>query len=139
MFIEKLDVKEGKTVEVRDSRKRKTSEQLGALFGVWATYVMEQTGYTKDEVHKQWKANFLCRIYCEEPHGTAQENWVDLLFHLQEKGDWEGVNKHSKTISLKLASVLQMRHYMNEIQGYYISNRMPLPIPERFEKLCRRG
>jgi len=136
-FIQSIEP-DGKTeVVIRDAQVGKTLQQLGALFGVWIDYIVDQTGYTVNEVHRDLKRLFLGRIYAEEQHGKAQESWVNMLLYLQEKQDWKGVALHADTISLKWATCKQMKKYMDYIQQYYISHEMPLPIPDKYWKVYR--
>jgi len=123
-----------KEVIVRDANTTKTLQQLGTLFGLWTSYITEQTGYTKDELHKEWKGSFLRGIYIYEPIGDLQEMWVENLYALQEKQEWEKLHIHAKRISLSWATIKQMREYMNYIQAYYIENEYPLPIPDQFHR-----
>jgi len=131
-YIRGLQFNEGIEIRIGKAERGKTLQQLGALFGVWVRYIVEQTGYTENEIHRDLKRMFLARIYAEEPRGNAQKAWVKLLMHLQEIEDWEGVRLHGDTISLAWAKVEQMRQYMDAIQQYYIGNGMPLPVPYQF-------
>jgi len=133
-FINDLLADGSKEVVVRDAHTTKTLQQLGTLFGLWTTYITDQTGYTKDELHKEWKASFLRGIYIAEPIGDMQEMWVENLYALQEKQEWKKLHIHAKRISLSWATIKQMKQYMNEIQAYYIQHGYPLPIPDQFHR-----
>jgi len=125
-----MEQPEDGTVEVNvcDAKQSKTKQQLGAIFGVWIKYLSEQTGYTVNELHRELKANFLARIYCEGPQGPMQEMWVDHLYMLQEKQDWEAVKIHADRISLSWASIKQTTEYMRRIEEYYQGIGYPLPV-----------
>ena len=122
---------DGKTeVLIRDARIGKTMQQLGALFGLWVTYISNETGLTEDQVHAELKANFLRRVYLEEPHGDIQEMWVDLYYRIQEQQDWEMMRRHRATISLSWSTLNQMKRYLELVRQYFIGVGKPLPIPD---------
>lgn len=133
-FIKAIQAGDSKEVIIRDTKQSKTLEQLGVLFGLWAREISERTGYTKDKLHKEWKSSFLRGIYIAEPMGDMQEMWVENLYALQEKQEWEKLHKHARRISLSWATIKQMKEYMGDIQAYYISNGFPLPIPDKFHR-----
>jgi len=120
-------------ISITEETSGKTHAQLRAIFGRWAKEVSERTGYTVDEIHKEWKRLFLCRIYAENPHGKHQQAWVDMLYHLTDKDDWEGVQLHAKEISLSWSTVKQAKEYMERIEHHYISAGIPLPPIDRNE------
>lgn len=133
-FINAIQTSDSKEVIVRDAKQSKTLSQLGALFGLWSKYISDKTGYTKGELHEEWKSSFLRGIYISEPIGDLQEMWVENLYSLQEKQEGEKLHVHAKRISLSWATIKQMRQYMNEIQAYYIEHGYPLPIPDQFHR-----
>jgi hypothetical protein len=135
------DLTSGKQVAITEVQRKKTREQLGALFGVWVKYIEEQTGYTKDEIHKHLKNLFLRRVYADDYESYSATDprklWLDTIVYLAEKQDWAGVAKVSSMGELKHATCAQVRRYMDEIQNYYISHDMPLPVPDSFRKVYR--
>ena len=136
-FIQQLPVSGEWEVCIRKTRVSKTRQQLGALFGVWADYIVEQTGYTINEIHTEWKRMFLVRIYCDDPQGSMQDMFVDHLLTLQSKCDWDAMRKHAARISLAWSTVEQMKKYMDRIQQHYIAAGMPLPIPDKYRETYR--
>lgn len=117
-------------VVFRNAHISKTMEQLGALFGVWIEYLVEQTGYSENELHRMMKSKCLARIYITEPVGAAQEQWVELLaiYQMEQHRKYE---QHAKRISLSWANLPQMKAYMDCVERYWISKGYPLPQPEK--------
>lgn len=124
-------------VVFRNAKTSKTLAQLGGLFGCWETYIAEQTGDSEHLTHRKLKARFLARIYCMEPHGDAQEQWVELLAHYQELGDNEKLLRHAKRISVSWASISQMNAFMTAVERYYQDKGFPLPILDKFRKFYK--
>ena len=118
----------------RQVEHHKTLKQLGALFGLWATYVSNKDGESVDYVHRMLKAKFLARIYITEPKTPEQESWVELLAIYQETNRQYALIKHAKRISLSWATLPQMKEYMNSIEQHYQSIGEPLPIIDKYYK-----
>ena len=133
--------------ELKKYQEAKTLQQLRALFGVWYTYLREELGYTKDELHqfhktgKDGDGGWLIEIYANDPHGDSQYMWLEIFarFHddVAKHGDEIVCNSpefitHMKRLSLSWATIKQMREYMNRIEQYYISAEYPLPILEQY-------
>ena len=118
----------------REVEKDKTLKQLGALFGLWSTYLSKKDGESVDYIHRMLKAKFLARIYITDPKTPEQEAWVELLAVYQVTKRNELVLKHAKRISLSWATLPQMKEYMNAIEEHYQSIGQPLPIIDKHYK-----
>ncbi len=129
----KLDeLPDDKRIEVvfRNAHISKTMEQLGGYFGGWVTYLVEQTGYTEQEIKAILKAKCLASIYIAEPVGPLQSQWVELLFIYRENQD-QKYHEHASRISLSWAKLTQMKQFMENVKRYCISIDFPLPELER--------
>ena len=118
----------------REVEHDKTLKQLGALFGVWATYLSKKDGESVDYIHRMLKARFLARIYITEPKTPEQEAWVELLAIYQETNRQNELMKHAKRISLSWATLPQMKEYMSVIEEHYQAIGQPLPVIDKFYK-----
>ena len=114
-------------VTISDASKTKTLAQLGGLFGAWITYLSGELGYDVDYIHRWMKSKFLARIYATEPKNGEQSAWTELLFIYQERGEQDKLAEHAKRISLKWATVKQMKEYMNQVDNYWLEQGYPLP------------
>ena len=123
----------------REVEREKTLKQLGALFGLWATYIANKDGESVDYIHRMLKAKFLARIYITEPKTPEQEAWTELLAIYQGTNRNKTLLKHAKRISLSWATLKQMREYLNSIEQHYQSIGEPLPIIDRFYKGINRS
>ena len=121
-------------VVFREVEHDKTLKQLGALFGLWATYIANKDGESVDYIHRKLKALFLARIYITEPKTPEQESWVELLAIYQETQQQDKLIKHAKRISLSWATLKQMKEYMNAIEQHYQSIDESLPVINKFYK-----
>lgn len=118
----------------REVEHEKTLKQLGALFGLWATYIANRDGESVDYVHRMLKARFLARIYVMGPKTPEQEAWVELLAVYQEANQQDKLLKHAKRISLAWSTLPQMKEYMNSIEQHYQSIGEPLPVIDKHYK-----
>ena len=145
LTMAKLD--EPLEIVIRKYRGKSTLEQLGGLFGCWLKEVSERTGDTVEDLHKQWKARWLARIYCNGPRGPLQEMWVERLYDIQmminnygamlKNGD-ELLQKHMDRLSLSWADAEQMSEYMHNIEAQYQSDGVPLQILDKFRRSYER-
>ena len=133
-FVGALSSDCGLEVVIRSRRQSKTLAQLGALFGLWFEEIQDQTGEDKKTLHKNLKDWFLARIYVTDPVGPDQEQWVDLLVLYQQKGETEKLQRHAARISLKWASIEQMRVYLDDVQAFYANTGVILSVPDKFHK-----
>ena len=125
-------------VTIRPISKNKTSKQLAALFGLWIKHISEKTGESELAIHDRLKAQFLARIYFDEPMNLEQENWRELCVQYQVAGDMVKMKEKAKQISLAWATMNQMREYMSKIEHHYMDAGEPLPIPDKFHKAYRK-
>jgi hypothetical protein len=126
-----LEAADDEEMIIRTAGKEKTLEQLGGIFGAWAKYISDQTGMSVHEVHTEWKGKFLWRIYAEDPRGKHQEMWAAAYYKAWEGGNPEMCAAIKGLVSLSWAQVKQAKEYMNQIDQYYMSAGMPLPMLER--------
>lgn len=124
-------------IKIEELKRDKSLRQLGALFGLWTKEAAQAEGKSEDEIHSEWKAKFLARIYCINPVGDAQEQWVELLAEYQEQGKLDKLMRHAARISLKWSTLEQTKAYMAAIEEHYMSIGRPLTIPDRFWKAYR--
>jgi len=136
-FIQKQELTGDKEVTIRNAGVGKTLQQLGALFGLWVMEVSERDGLSEARIHREWKREFLERIYKTEAKNNHQRMWVDLCTILQETGKFELLEFHRDHISLSWADINQTKQYMNAIQNHYIDIGEPLTIPDKFRRCYR--
>ena len=142
-MIGRLDIGGEMEVVIRKKSESKTIQQLGALFGLWIRYLVENTGYEAQELHRWHKRKFLEPIYRREPLNDSQTAWLESILYWIEKGGGydeysDIVNRRRKMISLAWATKEQMSEYMSAIEAYYISQEMPLPIPGEYEAVWKK-
>ena len=116
----------------REVEHEKTLKQLGALFGLWVTYLSNKDGESVDYIHRMLKAKFLARIYITEPKTPEQEAWTELLAIYQGTNRNKTLLKHAKRISLSWATLPQMKEYMQAIEQHYQSIGEPLPVIDKY-------
>lgn len=136
-FISDCEINGSLEVVIRDAKISKTLAQLGGLFGCWIKYLSAERHRSENYWHRKLKAEFLARIYCMEPIGDEQEQWVELLYVYQESQQQEKLLTHAARISLSWATIKQMTDYMNAVENHFIDEGMPLPILDKFEKYYR--
>jgi hypothetical protein len=62
-FLDRLPATKSWRLEIKEARKERTDLQNDALFGVAYLVLMQQTGYTKDEMHE---------AFCKRFFGTVE-------------------------------------------------------------------
>ena len=137
--VEAISIDEGApmVVSIKPLERGKTLAQLGALFGLWASQIQEYTGDDKMSFHKKMKAMFLVPIYCSDPQGDLQEQWVELLAVYQERNQSHKFERHIDRLSLSWATIKQMSAFMHDIEAYYISNGVFLSVPDKFRRAMK--
>jgi len=116
---------------IRDATISKTLQQLGGLFGVWIKELSQELAESEDYLHRMLKAKFLARIYVTMPIGEEQEQWVELLYQYQVQQKQVALKKHAKRISLKWATIKQMKDYMEAVKNHYATEGIILPVLDR--------
>ncbi len=138
--IRECDFDDLHEVIIRPIKQKKTLAQLGGVFGIWSEYLSNEIGESVDYIHRFWKSKFLSRIYVADhlddeskSYPSEIDSWVELLHIYQEAKLNDQLIMHAKRISLKWATLDQMKRYMNAIESFYQNEDMPLPIIDKLK------
>lgn len=121
---------------ISKTKKKRSLEQLGALFGAWFKYLSQETGYEINYLHRWMKEEHLSHLYKEDPQTPEQELWSELFYVYQEAGDQERLAHHKQRISLSwIRHAKQMAEYMSRIDQYWADQGITLPELDELYKL----
>ena len=112
--------------------KSKLSANQRRLYWLWLTHISKVLGYTKDELHQDYKKEFLVPIFIRDDKDYAQ--MVDSVRAIHKKG-MPGHAKHLEKQIVKLTSIMdastsQMTEYLEDIRLKCVGIQIQLPIPE---------
>lgn len=146
-LMEQLDIDKVYEVSIQEYKGSKTLLQLNTLFGLWFDYLHKELGVSIKDIHRDMKAAYLVHIYVNAQEGKQsylQTMWVnelarigdlmlspDPVIALQAQAD---LITHMENLSLKWASISQMREYMDKVYWHYANAGYPPPIPDKFYK-----
>ena len=103
------------------------------LYWLWMGVISGHTGYTKDELHDQYKEKFLVRIFETNDKDYAQ--MLEAVRQVHRDGK-KGTAKHLKVQIIRMTSITDaktpwMSEYLDEIKLDCITKlQLQLPIPE---------
>jgi len=126
-----LDLHGKYEVCIRNETAGKTLRQLRGTFGHILKQVSDQTGEDVDYLHRKMKSKFLSHIYVEDPIGSFQEQWCELLAIYMDSGEQDKFERHAKRISLEWVTKSQMKRYMEEVINYWRNNGLSVSEPDR--------
>lgn len=136
---------------LRNAKRARSLQQLGAMFGVWICEILEQCdGYDEKTLHRWLKEQHLVPIYSREPIGEWQEQWSELYWFYMSMCDPDMTmsEKDRKHYVVKLANHIQrisiadvtgishaqMADYMDRIYSWAINSNFRLSEPNKFYK-----
>lgn len=157
LINECLDQEQLWVVDIKKDKELKTMQQLRGLFGTWYDYLCDALAEIKDDLHHEHKTGYrqdgitnaeyggwLCDIYYTEPQNPLQQMWCELMdyaindYKQMPSEKTRGYMAHvASNVSLKWATVDQMREYMTRIEHYYMNAGYPLPILEKYRRVYR--
>lgn len=146
-LMDQLSLVEVFEITIQPHKGSKTLLQLKTLFGLWLSYLHQETGSSIKDLHREMKAAYLGHIYSKGQEGKEsylQVMWVnelarigdlilspDPVIALQAQAD---LITHMENLSLKWASISQMREYMDKVYWHYANAGYSPPIPDKFYK-----
>jgi len=135
--IKSVDLSETHVVTIKPF-KRTRSQAQNAVMWLWLTVIGDQVGMTKDELHLQFKAQYLMPV-------VLRDNLDDYAVSVHQKMHdlWKnGRKEEAKMIKRLLVNyistgwlnVAQFTEYLREIEGYARDGNIALPYPEDYHQ-----
>lgn len=131
MVVEGLPLEPTLEILIREYKKDRSTMQ-NSLYWKWLTIIGNELGYSKEEMHEQYKGKFLVNIY-DRDNPEYAEMMKTLRDVYREGMRDEALSLHTKIIALTsttMANVKQMSEYMQSIEHEAISMGIRLPILE---------
>ncbi len=105
-----------------------------SLYWVWIGYMSKETGYSKEEMHDEFRAKFLSKIFERAPE--RHPAWAETLKNLRivyGTNKMLAINLHrqcvSGGVSTTKASVKEFTEYLNLIDRHASEGGVRLPLP----------
>lgn len=115
--------------------KRNRSLEQNALLWKWQTIIAEDLGYTKDELHAEYKSTILVPLMLKYPDDYPE--FCEMVAAIQALRDAdnekEADNIAKKVIFFVTTTKLKVKHmteYLNDIEKHAISLGIRLPALE---------
>jgi hypothetical protein len=115
------------SVTIKKFEQNHSAEQK-RLYFKWIDIIARDIGYTKDEMHNEYKKMFLVDIYSADPEGHPQ--YEEYLTRTRATGDSVLINGMAREASITSATVKNMSDYLNEIKNHATGLGIMLPLPE---------
>ena len=131
-IIDNLPVEPVHEVIIKEHKRDLSAEQR-ALYFVWLGVVGAELGYTKEELHLDYKERFLVPIYMRD-----NESYLEMIQSVKVVRR-RGMNAEADTLkkfiiketSIMDANTKQMSEYMDDIDKLAASLDIRLPLPEQ--------
>lgn len=133
-FLEAQPLEPLLEVVVKNHQQDRSLAQ-NTLLWRWQTFIANEWGWTKDDVHEHFKKNFLARIYeRDEPGYAAMIQAVRKVYHQGFKEDAKAMHKQIvRMTSTTSATVRQFTEYLKDIERDMIGKGISLPHKEDSE------
>ena len=115
------------SLTIKKFEKNHSAEQK-RLYFKWVDIIARDIGYTKDEMHNEYKKMFLVDIYAADPEGHP--HYEEYLARIRATGDSILINGIAREASITNATVKNMSDYLNEIKNHANGLGIMLPLPE---------
>ena len=118
-------------VDFEDASDRARTLAQNRLYWLWVQVIADKDGNDKDTQHAMLKRNFLAKILCRSngelvPVFDSVKNCEQYMVVTEYDNFALGV---AKLLSTTKASVSEMTEYLNDIERFYFSEGLALPVP----------
>lgn len=105
-----------------------------SLMWLWITFIAEEWGWTKNDVHKHFKKEHLVKIYERDEEGyAAMLQSIRAVYTSGMKQEAKAMEKEIiRMTSTTTATVKQFTEYLNDIEKDMISKGISLPHPNDY-------
>jgi len=133
--ITELDITKPHNIKIEPLKRNRTAAQNGLYFH-WVGCVANHIGEDKDSMHGQLKAIFLIPIFCRDDDGYAALHATVLdAVRREAPNAIQAMQTLKRETSITMASLDQMREYMEEIKRMCVQQGIHLTVPGHWEWL----
>ena len=118
-------------VDFEDTSDRARTLAQNRLYWLWVQVIADKKGNSKDYQHAWLKRNFLAKILCRSDAELVPvfESVANCKAHMSKTEYDEFALNVAKLLSTTKASVSEMTEYLNDIERFYFSEGLALPVP----------
>ena len=118
-------------VDFEDTSDRARTLAQNRIYWLWVQVIADKEGKSKDYQHAWLKRNFLAKILCRSDAELVPvfESVKNCEQYMGETEYDEFALNVAKLLSTTKASVSEMTEYLNDIERFYFSEGLALPVP----------
>ena len=118
-------------VDFEDTSDRARTLAQNRIYWLWVQVIADKEGKSKDYQHAWLKRNFLAKILCRSDAELVPvfESVKNCEQYMGETEYDEFAINVAKLLSTTKASVSEMTEYLNDIERFYFSEGLALPVP----------
>lgn len=123
-------------VMIKPHRTSRTAQQ-NALYWKWNSFIGDELGYTKEEMHDLNRERFGVPLLVEiDPDGFGLV--VESVHNIQDPQQrYAAIAQLGKLVHTPQFDVPTMMAYLNEIDQWSISMGIPLPVPQHLNLMVK--
>jgi hypothetical protein len=135
--LTEIDLSKPHVVKISEFKRTRSTAQ-NSLLWKWLTVIGNSVGLTKDELHLQFKSQYLMPIVLRD---DLDDYAIDV--HNKIRAMWAGDAKDEASmikrllvnyISTSWLNVKQFTEYLHEIEGYARDGKIALPYPDEYNQ-----